>query len=278
MSDDVGVGENVPGPPQADPAVTEMSEPAPPISLTRTVQLPSRGLLYDGKMPGGEVTVKTMTVKEEKILADPARDRSDILDLIISRCVPDLPIPYGELLLGDRHFLLLVIRSVSFGDDYSVVLRCTSCNSQFSHDIPIPDGIKVKVLTEADGEPFYADLPFTRKKVGLRLLRVRDEKEIERYAKQRLITAEPGDPAYSYRLAKHIVSIDDQVIQDLMLVEMIDNLPSKDSFAILDAIEDHNCGPDLFLSVTCPRCGQDIREVMPFTAEFFRPKRSDSHR
>ena len=239
------------------------------------VQLPSRGFFYEGRLPGGEVVLNPITTQEEKILLSPSGDRELLLDTVLERCVNlGSEMPYSSLLVADKFFLLLQLRAISYGPQYSFSLRCGSCHTEDHVTLVMPDDVQLRVLTENDHEPFEVTLPVSKKVLGLRLLRVRDEQEIARYARQKAFTrraAEPGDPAYTYRLAQHIVTIDGEATGVVSALAFCETMVGQDSLVIRDAIEDNDCVADLVLTHACSRCGDTHDEVMPLTADFFRP-------
>ena len=259
-------------------AEPEKVETKPVVSLTEDVLLPSRGLLYGGKQPEGKVTVLALKMTEEKMLADPGRDRNAVLNDIIQRSTEGLNIPFNDLLLNDKLFLLFAVRIVSYGSGFEFNLRCPKCTAMNRYEVDLSKDLVIRILTPEDTEPFFVDLPIAGVKLGLRYLRIADELEIERFVKQHLISKSGGDVAYSYRLARLIVSMDDQPVAPLAAMQFVDGLYSRDSYAISDALADADFGVNLRIEKPCGRCGAVIEELFPFSADFFRPKRTVSRR
>jgi len=111
--------------------------------------------------------------------------------------------------------------------------------------------------------------------VKLRLLRVFDEKAAGKYAAaQRKKSVQEGDPSYTFLLSKHIVSVDGKEVDASRALSFCEDLYGPDSQAIRDCIDEHSPGADLQLDIECPACFNDFESVMPFTSQFFRPKRS----
>ena len=245
----------------------------PKITLSADVTLPSNGVMY-GEADSASVTVSALTMQEEKILADPSRQRSDVMNTVISQCVTGLTIPYDELLIGDRMFLLFMVRNVSYGAGYDMNLKCPGCSNNFAHHIEIPGDISIRMLEDGDEEPFFVTSSVTEDVIGLRLLRVKDEKEIQRYSRQKASTNSSGDVAHTYRLAKHIVSVNGVEMSSVKAKEYVEGLYSRESYEIVDAIDDMTPGPRISMDIVCPHCGNEYKETMPFTDEFFRPKRT----
>jgi len=249
----------------------------PKISLSKETVLPSRGLLYGTAMPGGRLSVRSMTLREEKILADPTIGRNQKVDRIIQACVENLPIPYDSLLVGDQVFLLFEVRNISYGSDYEVSLGCSACGQQFPHSVQIPGEVNVKVLCDDHTEPFYVELPVAGNTLGLRSLRVSDEREIERYSRLPAVAKlHAGDPSLTYRLSRHVIEVDGKTVagQTGQLLVFLEQLPSRDVYAMLDCVDDNVCGPDIRMVLPCPACAAVINCTMPLNETFFRPKRT----
>ena len=187
-----------------------------------TAELPSRGFRYGGQIPGGKVKLRLMTTKEERLLTSKKRDVS-ILEKLMQACLVDCPVPIEKLYGPDRMYLLLVIRNINFRPEYALQFKCQNCGFTFEYKLQVPDDLQMRVLTKDDHETFEVSLPFCKKKVTLKLLTGEDEAEIRKYADQAYRnTTDPGDPAYFYRLARHIIAIDGKdtpILEALELVE-----------------------------------------------------------
>ena len=249
--------------------------------FVQRVQVPSRGLLYGDKMPDGWVSLSPMTTRHEKRLLTVGRKRERVLDDILRDCLVDLAVPYEELLVGDKYFLLFALRNITYGPEYGFEIKCPECGAISRKEVEIPQGLKVKELTEDDLEPFYVDLPLSKKRVGLRHFRVKDEQAVNRFTHRELIRQGGGQSdvsgeVYIFRLALRIVSIDGEEVQGLPLA-FVEGLYGRDSLAIRQAVDAHECGLDLTLDLDCPRCGAMIRDTLPVSAEFFRPGATESH-
>lgn len=253
---------------------------------TETTKLPSAGKFYD--VPGvsgeGTVTVGPMTSNEEKLLAG-IKNQSDIhtkIDLIIQRCTKNA-VPIEQMLITDRLFLLLKIRSLSYGSSYTFKLRCPNCGQQYDREIDLNE-LEVRYADADEGtpngaivEPFEVKLPISNKTVLLRFLRVADERDIIKYVQMRKRkTVEQGDPGYSYRTAKHIVSVDGEELDMGKMIVFVEGLHARDSLAIRNALDAHDFGINVEIEEECRFCDNLYTFYMPFDAEFFRP-RSTAH-
>lgn len=252
-------------------------------TLVKTVTLPSQGLLYEGAIPDGQVRIAAFTTREEKVFAGSGGSQQSKLDQVFENCV-DLPQGFRaqDLTLPDRLFLLVQIRALSYGEDYSFQYRCESCDEQATYRKNLLTDLPLKEIPEGFAEPVDVHLPVSGKTLGIRLLRGRDEAAIAKYAKKvvQRTGAPDGDPAYFMRLAKHIVTVDGEPIGGQgEAIALVQSLEGPDSLALRDAIDDINFGYQFALDLECPACGWEQEEVvMPITVAFFRPRRRNEGR
>jgi len=237
------------------------------------VQLPSRGVLYDGVLPDGWVELSPMTTREEMLLLSPQKDRLALLDDVIDRCLVTRDLPLADMLVSDKVFLLLSLRSITYGSTYQFTLRCKKCGMELPVSMKVPEGLQLTVLTPEDKEPFEVKLPVSGKTLGLRLLRTKDESAVQSFVRQRVLHGmeEEGDPAYMYRLSRYIVTIDGETSTGVEALTLVENMVGGDSLAMRQAITDNDCSVDLRIKRVCSRCGSPLEELLPLTSEFFRP-------
>jgi len=249
--------------------------------------LPSCGLPYGDLLPGGIVKIAPMRTKEEKLLASQHGDKLKVLETIVDRCLLTKVMPLEEYLVADYFYMLLAIRNLSYGPDYSFQLTCPKCTYEFIHRMQVPEGFEMRILpdgntTMVDGstpkrfeEPFFCTLPLSKKRVGLKLLRVKDERDIRKFAERLTVPTDVGDPSYEARIAKFIVSIDDKEVDWRETIEFVENLYTRDTGMVKAVIEDNDCGVNLVLEPQCPRCCKRSRSRFQFTEDFFRASRSE---
>lgn len=250
-------------------------------TIIEKIQLPSRGVVYGDKLPGGNVELAPMRTKEEKLLAS-THNRETVLERIVKRCLLTTSLPFENYLVSDFFFMLLVIRNLSYGSDYRFKVTCSHCAYVFEHYMEVPGGFEIMylpdgVLQDADGnvpakfeEPFEVDLPICKKKVNLRLIRLQDEEEIRRVVEQIRQKPDDGDPDLEVRLAKHIVSVDDNKMDLRESIDFVSNLYVRDTRVIKRAIADNDCGANLLIEPKCLRCGTVNLSRFRFTPGFFR--------
>lgn len=240
------------------------------------IWLPSQGNLYDGKFPDGEMIISPMTTQEEQLLNSKKSDRITVLNQLIKNCIVDCPVRFEDLLVSDSFYILLCIRNVSFGSDYSFNLTCPKCNTKFRKEVLVPNSLKIIALTpEDDNEPYEVTLPLSEDKITFRLLRIKDESEIRRYSQSQYSrSVTPGDPSYCYRLAMYLQTVNGEKLDAVRKLEYIENLIAKDSLVLRNNIDKREFGAELDISFDCPSCGFSDSSTMPFDREFFRPSLS----
>jgi hypothetical protein len=244
-------------------------------SVMCAVELPSKGRLYEGKIPGGKLNVRAMTAREEKLIYGGKGNISEKMEMLLSSCV-QLPSAFSpsDLLISDRFFLLIKIRLISFGSEYPIQVRCPDCDNQFIKNFDLTElNVKTYDNNEEKAEPFLVTLPVAGKTIGLKILRGKDENAIHKYAKGRGVKEEVGDPAYTYSLARSIVSFDQKPISQIDALQLVEKLVSRDTMELRHALEENDCGVDTDISLECPKCSFLIETRLPVTEEFFRPKR-----
>lgn len=241
------------------------------------IKLPSLGVFYDKTVvKDGQVELLPMSAREEKLIAGLRGDNVDeIIDTLLKRCLVTQLDP-DDMLLTDRFFLLLALRANSYGEEYNFDLTCASCTNTSKYKVKILSEFDTKYSNELDVEPFEVYLPVTKLKVKFRLLRGKDAKKVKSFvanqSKKGLIDSDGGDPGYVYRLAKHLVTVNDMRVDDILTaMEVISNLPAKDSTIFKNAIDRVTPGMMTNIEKDCVACGFKIRTDLPMTAEFFRP-------
>lgn len=247
----------------------------------RDVTLPSQGLLYEGKLPEGRITVKALTVKDERVLMGQG-DSEVILNKVLTK-LTELPDTLGpqDLTLDDRLFLNIQLRNISYGSLYEYEYQCADCREMVSASLDLND-LPVLEPTEAweEGdapEPFAVTLA-DGTIVEWKFLRGSDEMAIGRLARQNVKRGigRDGDPEYVFRLAKHVVGIngrrttdEEKALTFKEIRDFVEGLYAQDSQALRNAIEDNRAGLDLQMEETCPLCGSLNEFGLPFTAKSF---------
>lgn len=263
--------------------------------------LPSRGLYYG--WPDGTVKVRAMSQTAEKILATQRFAQSgQSLDRLFEECVMFTSgFTSGDLLLGDRVFLLYYIRGITHGNLYEFAITCPKeeCGATSTHTYDLNELASTIIWANpANGiEPFTIELPYLTKvtgrpfSVGVRLLRGYDTNDLlARKKARKKIIAKPGgvrtrgvdqrrpttnevlDDSISENLNKmivHVMGVTDQ----FKIRAFVEKLHSQDTAAIREWLRSNTPGIDNTVAVTCPECELEFTVELPITESFFRPSK-----
>ena len=202
------MNRNIPGPvgPISAPSfndrasITEVTLP----TLGIPYYLPDKSLLF----PSGNIRISAMTVAEEKMMTQKNADPSKKMCQLLARVCELKGMKAENLLVADQFFLLLKVRSLSYGNVYGFQQRCDDCGHQWRHELNLETDLTLNMADEEWQEPFSVDLPVSGKNVKYRLLRAVDE--IELNTKKIRRDAPNEDPTFVSILARCIVAVDDQ--------------------------------------------------------------------
>lgn len=243
---------------------------------TETVELPSKGLLYAKESPlsTGTVEMKYMTAREEDILTNPNFIKNGIVldKLLQSLIVSD--INYDDLLVADKDALLIAARILGYGKDYTFPFKNPGTGAVENVTVDLTK-LKEKPLAETavlekGKNEFKYVLPSTGTELLVKLLTVKDEKEIEK----EITGLKKIAPANTYELSTRLKFIIVAVNGDRSvgtIRNFVDNhLLSRDSRALRKYLLDIAPGIELqfdYQSETYTEEGIDI----PMNTSFFWP-------
>lgn len=262
--------------------VTSAEPKTPEIAYTE-VQLPSRGLLYGPgaviptpAIPEGRVQIRKMLISEDEILASAGGTALTKLSKVLARTV-QLPAGFDStnLLVEDRLFLLLAVRTHTFGPIYHISFKCPHCgNKNASHPIDVVQSLNERIMPSDTVEPIVVTLPDAGCKVGVRLVRGFDEQALVKAAKDAEARGSTATPLQD-QLRQIIVEIDGEPVTNPMVrIDLIRRFTSADLLAVRKAQDSVTYGVDLTISPTCAKCEAAVELDMPFGNDFFRPATS----
>jgi hypothetical protein len=223
-----------------------------PTELASVVELPSRGVLYEEKT--SSVTVKPLTFEDEKFLLTAKNNPTiDPINSILDRCVKGIDVK--DLLMMDKMAIIMTIRELSYGSDYSFSITCQGCG--FVNPLTLDlTTLPVTCLEEDAEEPFEVELPLIKRKVKVRFPRVRDEK----YFKE--------ETGILDNLWRFVMEIDGNT-KATVISKVIPKLVSADLHTIVKAISATNYGVDTSIDFTCHNCRLTTHLELPITENFF---------
>ena len=250
------------------------------------VELPSHGYLYKEISDDPDVTergalrIRPMTVHEEKILSTPRLVKSgQALDMVFSNCIKSSgkdgqPFDPGMLLSSDRVFIMLWLRSVSYGNVYKFNLTCPNgaCQKRFEYDVDLTTHPITEMTDPSIEEPFTFTLPISKYTLTFRLPRGRDEIEIIKLNNQpKKIDA--TDESVVRRLSSIIFQIEDpqgEKVPAVHITPFVESMIAGDASAFRNEIERIDCGIEDIKQITCPYCDHEFDSGIPITENFFR--------
>lgn len=253
---------------------------------TETVIIPSNGLL-NPEIPNGEVTLRCVTLADQKYISGSNASGDTILHELLRRCVVS---PEGfdptKLTSTDTFYLTTKLRILSYGGKYSFNTRCPECGKKFTVDLNLSN-LVVESLDPDYLEDMKVVLPNKGDTVYTKLLTNKEEDEVEKEAK-RLSKKfkDSGDFEFEVKLAKSITKIELKepnklgetvLTSPLDIQEYIVDLTDLDAMAISSTLSP-NYGIQTVLDYVCPECREDIEVGMRFTAQYFRPKYENFNR
>lgn len=254
---------------------------APPAEF---VELPSHGILYGGItddpdiLEKGGIRIRPMTVHEEKILSTTRLVKSgQALDMVFQNVIEskgkngqDLDV--SQLLSSDRVFIMLWLRSVSYGNQYKFNIQCPSCKQKFEFMVdlsthPIKEFEKDTPLEE----PFQFTLPISKYTLTFRLPRGVDEIELIKMGNAAK-KIDQTDDSIVRRLQSLIFKIerDGQVVPKEQHADFIESLIAGDASAFRRELDRIDAGVEDIKGIICPSCEYEFDTSIPVTESFFR--------
>lgn len=202
------------------------------------------------------------------MLAQKGVDPSRKTSILISRVCDMKGMKAEHLLVADTFYLLLKIRSLSYGSNYSFGFRCEDCGHQWHPTVNLETDLDIKVVDESWQEPFTIQLPQSGSIIQYRLLRSFDEIELNTKKPRK---GDMEDPSFVAMLARCIMSIDGEAINNARRIEgWLEGQSVMDRAALTDDIKENSPGYSADVVLNCPSCGFIHEAALPMTAEFFR--------
>lgn len=242
------------------------------------VEIPSHGYLYKDVtsdpdiIERGSLRVRPMTVHEEKILTTSRLVRSgQALDLIFRNCIKS-DIDPGELLSSDRVFIMLWLRSISYGNIYKFWIQSQDPSNpgRFQWEVDLSQHPIKEFGDEDISEPFEFTLP-SGYKIWFRLPRGKDELEIIKMNNQPK-GLEDTDETIVKRLSSIIIKAERKTGEEIPSNQydaFINSLVARDASAFRQELERLDAGVE-DIRVSDPRTGYEFTTSIPITEDFFR--------
>lgn len=242
-------------------------------NVAETIILPSQGKVYEEDV-NPEIILSSMTTKHEMLRLSSNENSQKLMSDILDDCIQtDVGISAYDMCLADYQFLLLKLREVTFGNDYTMTVICPYCNARTDVDVDLDD-LEVKEFTDEVLKYSEIELPISGDTIGLTLQTPRIIDTINKQVKQaqrKTHTRENQNILYS--MLNVITTKNGEPFNTISEEQWLRNLPLADTNYIMDAIDKLNSSFGVIMAVdtVCNVCGEDV--VVPFlvNGSFFRP-------
>jgi hypothetical protein len=233
---------------------------------TETIELPSKGLLYEegSELASGMVEMSYMTAKHEDILTNQSYIKNGtVLDKLMKSLIVS-KVNYDDLLIGDKNAIMIAARVLGYGKDYTFDLYGESHTVDLSTIESKPLHPTVETRKKND---FEFVLPESGNRVTFRFLTHKDEQEINRELEGLKKINKDNSPDLSTRM-KHIITSVEGSSERKDIREFVDSyLLAKDSRALREYIKELQ--PDVDLTFFPSEDGVGVN--IPIGVNFFWP-------
>jgi len=221
------------------------------------IQLPSKGLLYEGIKPE-DILIRPYNGLDEVLLAqiNPVNLERNFLTVLKNVVKGIDPL---KLTTGDRLYIILWEYAVSYSEILNVQQFCSHCMKKVKFPVDIKS-IPVDYLPDDYSEPKQITLPVSGEVVSVKSFTVKDEVEIEKMAAQ-------GKETYLYRYARSIVCDEPFVQMERMKKWAAKDIAAIRKFHEIDAFH----GPTSLTTLRCPNCEEEEEVIVPFRFDYFYP-------
>ncbi len=160
---------------------------------TAIAVLPTCGKIYShtSLMNKEGLEIRAMKVKELDIFNSQAYLKQGVvIDKIIKACLIDKAVPVDELISADKDSLMLSIRVLSYGKDFTQEnIKCPNCDNEekvYKFDLTKSSFDKLEINPiEPNTNIFEFTLPKSEKKIKWKLMTSTDEKDLEQTMESR---------------------------------------------------------------------------------------------
>ena len=240
--------------------------------IQETVNLPSKGIIYDGLAES--FSIRPMTVNELKMLYG-ASNTMAALSQILESVVDAKKFNIDELVSADKLYLAFMLRAITFGEEYKANPYCPQCKKSMEVSFSLIKDVEIEYLKDDFKNPrSIGKLPVSGDEIEIKLLTNKDFEKILNRAKRirKDFPDYQGDPIYPVTLAAQIVSINNKQLPSRDLEEYILDMHAKDDAYINVMVKKDAFGPKMPVSVECPECASELFVNVPIAEDFFRPE------
>lgn len=247
---------------------------------TEFVDLPSKGAFYPEDHPlhnADSVEIRYMTAKDEDILTSKSLLKKGLaVDRLLQNIIVDKSIKLDGLLIGDKNALVVAARITGYGSEYVTKVSCPACSTTQEYEFDL-DEQEVNAGGDAEGAvttgvgTWDVLCPKSGVTVGLGLLTGQDEKWLLQSAQRRKKNNLPEAGA-TEQLKFMIKSVEGST-EKSAINKFINVMPAQDARFLRATYEQLMPNVNLNQHFECGECGFEMRMEVPFTTDFFWPKR-----
>jgi len=227
-----------------------------PEDVAVEAEFPSQGKFYTPIDENEPITIRPLTFEDEKVLANlKIKSGVEIINTIIRRCVSNMDT--NDLLDMDKVYILVTIRSISFGSGFDTSITCPNCGEVTRTSIDL-SRLGVNKLPKNFKNPRKVTLPVCKRDAVVIFPRSRDEK----YTRNINVASKN-----IWRFVESINGINDKKI----IADVIEKLPLMDIKELMAGIGGGNYGIETSFIFQCPDdyCGEESLMEVPFDEDFF---------
>lgn len=236
------------------------------------VQFPSLGLFYKDKTPG--VLVKYLSGVEENILTAPSLvSTGEAMDIALNSVILNEGIDVNQLLIGDKHAILMYLRSTAYGDAYQVHITCPKCTLTGKTEFYISSMMAKDIVEMPDehGE-YYFIMPKMKIQgqpviVKFKPRTVADEKKINYEIEMEKQNPRALPQSITIRYKNQVTSINGNDNPEY-ISKVSSNFPIKDSLALRSYMDRVEPGIDSKISLTCEHCQHSFNDDFNIDSDF----------
>lgn len=233
---------------------------------TKEIKLPSNGYMGVSK-----VTIRNMTGADEKIIYSGVSETA--VDKLLKRCIVEpADIVVSDLCEQDKYYIMMQIRILTFGSDYSFVTTCPDCKSKIQVDIDLDD-LEVFYADEKFDEGLKYELP-CGDIVEFKILTSKDVNEVNTLIGKLKANNDKGTQMI-LRLASVISTLNGEKKSLVEKQKYLEEASSRDLNKLWKAYSKIKLGVNMNTLISCSACGMVNEVGVVMNTEFFRPSFDD---
>lgn len=236
---------------------------------TKEIKLPSMGIFgYPEK-----ITIRNLTGADEKILYSGLNENA--IDKLLKRCITEpADLDVSAMCEQDKYYILIQIRILTFGSDYSFTTVCPECKGKLSVTIDL-DELEVFYADSKFEKSLEFEVPSSKDKIKFKILTTKDINEVNSYI-ARIKASNDRGTQILVRQASVIETINGEEKTLAEKQKYLEESSSRDINAIWRAFGRINLGVNMNAYINCPLCNKVVSVPVEMNAEFFRPTSEDT--